>query len=59
MMSFGMRLCVQVCLVQFCLFVLLVQKGLIVPGEKGVEVEHGSRYGVGIYLSPNADFSLQ
>ncbi|XP_065906292.1 uncharacterized protein [Dysidea avara] len=36
----------------------IVQKGLIVPGEKGVEVEHGSRYGVGIYLSPNADFSL-
>eukprot|EP00668_Euglena_longa_P004785 GGOE01005591.1.p1 GENE.GGOE01005591.1~~GGOE01005591.1.p1 ORF type:complete len:481 (-),score=141.22 GGOE01005591.1:193-1608(-) len=37
----------------------IVREGLVVPRlETGVEVACGSRYGQGIYLSPNADFSL-
>lgn len=35
-----------------------VQKGLVVPGQDGVKVVHGSYYGVGIYLSPDPSFSL-
>lgn len=37
----------------------IVQKGLVVPGQDGVKVAHGSRFGVGIYLSPDPSFSLQ
>jgi hypothetical protein len=36
-----------------------VSRGLIVPGDKtDVRVVNGSAYGVGIYLSPHADYSL-
>jgi hypothetical protein len=37
----------------------IVQKGLVIPGEGNtVKVRCGSSLGVGIYLSPSPDFSL-
>ena len=43
---------------KYC-FVLSVRTGLQVPGkESGVAVANGSRYGVGIYLSPDPEYSL-
>ena len=39
----------------------IVKNGLVVPVEKnryGVQVAHGSRYGTGIYVSPQINFSL-
>lgn len=32
--------------------------GLVVPGTKGVRVANGSAYGVGIYLSSEASYSV-
>eukprot|EP00667_Euglena_gracilis_P013304 EG_transcript_13720 len=38
----------------------IVREGLVVPREAtGVAVASGSRYGLGIYLSPNAGFSIR
>jgi hypothetical protein len=43
-----------------CSFVYSVHKGLVIPGSgNDVQVRSGSSLGVGIYLSPSADFSLQ
>jgi len=37
----------------------IVREGLVVPGEEtGVAIASGSRYGQGVYLSPDPDFSL-
>jgi len=36
----------------------IVTKGLIVPDRKNVRVASGSRYGLGIYTSPDINFSL-
>lgn len=36
----------------------IVTAGLVVPGSHGVEVANGSAYGVGIYLSSSAEYSV-
>ena len=45
---------------KFDLFFPAVHHGLVIPGQQNkVEVRCGSSLGVGIYLSPDPDFSFQ